>query len=324
MGYKKPLILDIKGNSLDDGPGIRTVIFFKGCPLSCVWCHNPEAKYAEFELAWDSKECIGCNSCVNVCELGAISRETPSFVDRKKCNLCFKCVEVCPAVAMAKVGRAMEIDEIVEVIKKDIPFFDNSGGGVTLSGGEPTLFIEFASDLLRKLRALGIHSIIETCGQFNYGPFMELMYPYLDAIFYDIKLFDPREHGKYCGVDNSRILSNFEKLYRLYHEGGIEVLPRIALIPDITDTQKNLKDIALFLKKSGVTRVALLQYNPLWVEKAKKLGVANSYAEVEKMTQWMARSYVKECFAIFDDFEVNTLNTGVLAFRGANRLVSRC
>lgn len=201
---------------------------------------------------------------------------------------------------------------------------NNSGGGVTLSGGEPTLFMEFASDLLKKLRSLNIHNIIETCGQFNYNSFMELMCPYLDAVFYDIKLFAPREHEKYCRVDNSRILSNFEKLHRLYLEGGIEVLPRIALIPDITDTQKNLKDIALFLKKNGVTRVALLQYNPLWVEKAKKLGAANSYTEMEKMTQWLARSQVKECFAIFDDFEVNAPDRGVPAFRGANHLVSRC
>jgi pyruvate formate lyase activating enzyme len=324
MGYKKPLILDIKGNSLDDGPGIRTVIFFKGCPLSCVWCHNPEAKYAGFELSWDSKECIGCDDCINTCELGAISRENASFVDRQRCNLCFKCVEVCPAAAVTKVGRAMEIDEIVEMVKEDIPFFNNSGGGVTLSGGEPTLYMEFTADLLRKLKSLGIHTVLETCGQFNYVPFVELVYPYLDTIFYDIKLFDARKHEKYCGVDNSHILSNFEKLHLLYVEGGTEVVPRIALIPDITDTWRNLEGIALFLKKNGVTRVALLEYNPLWVEKTRKIGVTNNYAEAEKMTKWMERSHVKGCFSIFDDFEVNAPARGMPAFAGGNRSIGRC
>ena len=306
MGYKKPLILDIKGNSLDDGPGIRTVIFFKGCPLSCVWCHNPEAKYAEFELSRDSKECIGCNSCINVCSRGAISQENPDFVDRQKCDLCFKCVEVCPAEAMTKVGRAMEIDETVDIIRKDIQFFKNSGGGVTLSGGEPTLYMEFTSDLLKDLKSLDIHAIIETCGQFSHDSFLELVYPYLDSIYYDIKLIDPLEHKKYCGVDNGRILDNFTKLYRLHLDGGIEILPRIPLVPDITDTRRNLEGIAKFLKKTEVARVALLQYNPLWIQKTRKIGAANDLAAGPKMTDWMSRAHLAECLAVFDDFEIDT------------------
>jgi pyruvate formate lyase activating enzyme len=300
MEFKKPLILDIKGNSLDDGPGIRTTIFFKGCPLSCVWCHNPECKDAGYELAWDRKECIGCNSCINVCEPAALSRDNPDFVDRRKCTLCFKCAEVCPANAMTKAGHDMGIEEVIEMMRKDVPFFLTSGGGVTLSGGEPTLFMRFAADLLRKLKSVNIQTLIETCGQFDCAAFFELLYPYLDFIYYDIKLMDSQEHRKYCGVSNERILDNFRELYHAsQRKGGVEVLPRIALIPGITDRRHNLEAAASFLTENKAREVALLQYNPLWVEKSKKLGVYSSYTEDVKMTTWMSLSHLKECSSIF-------------------------
>lgn len=305
MGFKKPLILDIKGNSLDDGPGIRTVIFFKGCPLSCVWCHNPECKYVGHELGWDRKECIGCNSCINVCEPEALSRDNPDFIDRHKCTLCFKCTEVCPADAMTKVGRDMEIEEVIETITKDVPFFVTSGGGVTLSGGEPTLFMRFTADLLKKLKSLNIQTLIETCGHFDCAAFFELLYPYLDSIYYDIKLIETQEHKRYCGVSNERILHNFKELYQASQKkDGVQILPRIAIIPGITDRRENLEAAASFLKGNKVRKVALLHYNPLWIEKSEKLGVHNSYTEDTKMTTWMSRSRVKECLAIFEDFEV--------------------
>jgi len=305
MGFKKPLVVDIKGNSLDDGPGIRTVIFFKGCPLSCVWCHNPECKSADYELAWDRKECIGCNSCIQVCDPAALSRDNPDFIDRYKCTLCFKCAEVCPANAMTKVGRDMEIYEVIETIRKDIPFFVISGGGVTLSGGEPTLFMRFTADLLKKLKSLNIQTLLETCGHFDCAAFFELLYPHLDWIYYDMKLIDPQEHKKYCGLSNERILNNFRELYRVSQgKGGVQILPRIALIPGITDRRQNLEAAASFLKENRVRKVALLQYNPLWVGKSRKLGIHSSYTEDTKMTTWMSRSHVKDCLAIFEDFEV--------------------
>ncbi|MFW6113673.1 MAG: glycyl-radical enzyme activating protein, partial [Actinomycetota bacterium] len=209
LGGKDPLILDIKGNSLDDGPGIRTVIFFKGCPLSCVWCHNPESKRTGPEISFDAGECIGCDSCIGVCERGALSRSNPVFIDRDKCDLCMRCVDECPAQALSSVGRSMMVEGIVEEVEKDLPFFKTSGGGVTLSGGEPTLFMDFASRLLRLLKSLSVHTLVETCGYFDYLDFKTSLYPYLDLIYYDLKLYDPEEHRKYCGVPNKKILENF-------------------------------------------------------------------------------------------------------------------
>ncbi len=132
MSHERDLILEIKGNSLDDGPGIRTVVFFKGCPLNCVWCHNPESKKKAIELSWDSKECIGCKSCIEVCRANAISVKNPYYIDRSKCTLCFECVDVCPSGALSRVGKYMTVNEIMKEILKDKPFFITSGGGVTL------------------------------------------------------------------------------------------------------------------------------------------------------------------------------------------------
>ena len=165
---KTPLILDIKGNSLDDGPGIRSVIFFKGCPLSCVWCQNPEGKNAKTEISFDQEKCIGCDSCKDVCETGALNRENPFFIDRNLCSFCFKCIDVCPSSALEKIGCEMEVDQIIEQVKRDVPFYQSSHGGVTFSGGEATLFIKFTSQLARELKALNIHVLLETCGYFNY------------------------------------------------------------------------------------------------------------------------------------------------------------
>lgn len=187
---KRPLILEIKGNSLDDGPGIRTVIFFKGCPLSCTWCHNPESKSAGFEISFDARQCIGCNTCIDTCPEDALSRDDPYFIDRDKCDLCFKCVDNCPANALTRVGRWMGPDEILAAVTKDKPFFDTSGGGVTLSGGEPIMYMEFVSDLLKALKKEGIHILLETCGHFNFERFEDLIYPYVDTIYYDIKLYN--------------------------------------------------------------------------------------------------------------------------------------
>ena len=160
---RTPLILDIKGNSLDDGPGIRSVIFFKGCPLSCVWCHNPESKKTGAEIAFDGGRCIDCGTCREVCPEKALSRENPFYIDRSRCPLCFDCVQACPSGALEQVGKEMSINEILEKIVPDKPFFEVSDGGVTLSGGEPTLFMDFAAKLLVALKQQKIHTLVETC-----------------------------------------------------------------------------------------------------------------------------------------------------------------
>lgn len=286
---KTPLILEIKGNSLDDGPGIRTVVFFKGCPLNCVWCHNPEGNKTGVEISFDPKTCTGCNTCMDVCTGKALSRENPYFVDRQRCTLCFACVEACPSGALSQVGKGMSVLDIVKRIIPDRLFFNNSGGGVTLSGGEPCMFMDYTSDLLKVLKDQGIHTIIETCGLFNFKSFEEKLLPYLDAIYFDIKVFDGQEHLRYCNVSNERILENFKLLMKATSRSNKVLLPRIPLIPDITDSEANIRAIAVFLKGLGVHKADILSYNPLWFEKCTKIGLDSPLRTDAVKRTWISR-----------------------------------
>ncbi len=304
MASDVPLIVEVKGNSLDDGPGIRTVVFFKGCPLSCVWCHNPECMRPGLELAYDARECVGCDACVSSCPLRALSRDNPGFVDRWKCDLCMACVDACPSGALSRVGKAMAVEEIVEAVRRDLPFFRTSGGGVTLSGGEPTMYMDFSSRLLKELKKEGIDTLLETCGQFDHARFIKELYPHLDHIYFDLKLHDPGEHRRYCGVSNDRILDNFARLYRAALDGGVPVLPRIPLVPGITARPRNLEALARFLAEHGARRVALMDYNPLWVEKGAKVGTDNPHARDESMRTFMNREEAARCRAAFSSFEL--------------------
>jgi pyruvate formate lyase activating enzyme len=301
---RRPLILEIKGNSLDDGPGIRTVVFFKGCPLSCVWCHNPESKSAAREISFDATECVGCGTCLETCKEGALGHDNPTYIDRDKCTLCLECVDTCPSGALTAVGRFMEAEEIAEIIEKDLPFFRTSGGGVTLSGGEPLLFMDYTSRLLQRLKEMGVHTIVETCGHFELDDFEERILPYLDAIYFDLKIHDPDEHKRQCGIPNQLIQENFGKLFRAYLDGGTPVLARIPLIPGITASDGNLAALADFLTENGVKEVALLQYNPLWIEKSRKLGRDNPLAGQETMTTFMKPSEIARCHTIFESFDI--------------------
>ena len=296
---KVPLILEINGNSLDDGPGIRSVVFYKGCPLSCVWCHNPESKKAAAEISFDAKVCINCGACRDVCPEEALSRDNRFYIDRSKCTLCFLCVEACPSGALDRVGKTLSVDNIINKIQLDKPFFDTSGGGVTLSGGEPTLYMEFTSRLLKTLKRHNINTLLETCGYFDTGRFMDTLYPYLDIIYFDIKLIDSIAHKKYCGLPNERILDNFKQISSTVKKDNKILLPRTPLIPDITDTEANIGGIAAFLKNLNITEAALLAYNPLWHEKNDKIGVDDPYKKNKTMTSFSENSIVKRCKDIF-------------------------
>ncbi|MBN1364361.1 MAG: glycyl-radical enzyme activating protein [Syntrophaceae bacterium] len=302
---KTPLILEIKGNSLDDGPGIRSVIFYKGCPLSCVWCHNPESKKVTVEISFDPKSCIDCGSCREVCPKDALSRGNRFYINRNKCDLCFLCVDVCPSGALERVGKAMTVDDILKKILPDKPFFDTSGGGVTLSGGEPTLFMDFTSQLLKSLKQNKINTLMETCGFFDRNRFLDMLYPYLDIIYFDIKIMDSAAHKKYCGIPNEKILDNFIRLYqKAIHDGKI-LLPRVPLIPDITDTETNIRGIASFLRNLNITEAALLAYNPLWHEKSDKVGADDPYKNSKVMTSFVENSITEKCKAIFRSAGIN-------------------
>lgn len=298
-----PLIFEIKGNSLDDGPGIRTVVFFKGCPLSCAWCHNPESKRRERELSFDKKKCVACDACIALCPAKALARENPFFINRERCTLCLDCVGICPSGALSAVGTAMTVDEIVRIVEKDIPFFKNSGGGVTLSGGEPTLFMDFTARLAAELRGKGVSVLLETCGLFNYDAFMDRLYPNLDMIYFDIKIIDGDAHRRFCGQPNGVILDNFKKLNRAFQDGGVTVLPRVPLIPGLTATEENLSAIAAFLREQGAMKAALLQNNPLWFEKNEMLGRTAGGAG-DDMRSWIGRDRMGLIRSIFSDFDL--------------------
>ncbi len=299
MTEQHPLILDIKGNSLDDGPGIRSVIFFKGCPLSCVWCHNPESKKAGPEIAFDPSECVGCDTCLDLCPEKALARKNPFFIDRDRCNLCFACVDECPSGALSRVGRAVNVDDIVSAVARDKPFFETSGGGVTLSGGEPTLFPGFLARLLAALKTEGIQTLLETCGHFNGAAFTDDILPLIDILYYDIKLLDPQVHKTYCGVGNQRILENFVRLKERADAGEFVLLPRTPLIPEITATIENLTAIAEFFVGHGIKKAQLLPYNPLWPSKNRKIGIAAPQQTNKGMDKWIPHEQLAAYRSIF-------------------------
>ncbi len=295
MKTKSPLILEIKGNSLDDGPGIRSVVFLKGCPLSCVWCHNPESKKPGPEISFDKETCIGCNTCMDTCTKDAISLQHPSFIDRNICDCCFDCVKSCPSTALESLGKEMEIQEIVDEILPYKPFFETSQGGVTLSGGEPTLYMEFLSQLLIALKTEGIHTLIETCGQFDLDGFKKLILPHVDSIYFDLKIADPVEHKRFCKIGNDIILQNFKALQALYLKGQTQLFPRIPLIPKVTDTPKNVTALGVFLNKHKVAQVQLIPYHPVWIEKNRKLGINNPWTDEKSGSHWGEADRINDC-----------------------------
>jgi pyruvate formate lyase activating enzyme len=306
---KNPLILEIKGNSLDDGPGIRSVVFYKGCPLSCVWCHNPESKKAVAEISFDAKNCIDCGTCRDVCPKKALARENRFYIDRSKCDLCFFCVDACPSGALDRVGKIMTVEDIIKKILPDKPFFDTSGGGVTLSGGEPTMFMQFTSQLLKELKHHNIHMLLETCGYFNLNRFMEIIYPYLDIIYFDIKIIESAAHKKYCVLPNEKILENFTQLSKTAKKDGKILLPRTPLIPEITDTEANISSIAVFLKSLNIAEAALLAYNPLWHEKNDKVGMDDPYKKNKAMTSFSGKTILEKCRSIFAKAGITETNS---------------
>ena len=306
MMQKTPLVLNIKGNSLDDGPGIRTVIFFKGCPLSCVWCHNPESKKTGNEISFDKNECAGCDTCIDTCPENALDRKNPFFINRNRCTLCGICVENCPSGALSMVGKTMSIKDIVAIAAKDKPFYKNSGGGVTLSGGEPTLHMDFLSELLKQLKQEGIHTLLETCGLFEFQQFEKKVLPYINTIYYDIKIYDPDVHKQFCGVKNDLILKNFIKLNTLSTKNRFELLARTPLIPNITATEKNLTEISDFLKAQNVGQTRLLAYNPLWHDKTEKIGTLNAFKNNKDMTTWIPKEKLELYRSIYTEKGIHT------------------
>jgi len=263
-----PLIVDIKRHSLEDGPGIRSVVFFKGCPLRCVFCQNPEAQDPGPEIAFQSRTCIECRSCVSACPTGALAAG-PALRARDRCTACGACARACPSGALALVGQPLSLEQIMDVLVRDEPYYRHSGGGVTLSGGECTAFPQFAGELLRRLRGAGLHAAIETCGEFSYARFAEWILPHVQLILFDLKVADSESHMRVTGRSNQRIWANLARLLSAVAE---RVQVRIPLIPGLTDTRENLAALAARVAELGGRSLTLLPYNPLGVTMAASLG----------------------------------------------------
>ncbi len=267
---KLPLIFDIHHSALDDGPGIRTTIFLKGCPLSCLWCQNPESLKSTAQIAYYQERCIQCGDCKTICPENAVNPFNHKVINREKCNACGWCADECPTTALRVVGKYYTVGELVDVILKDEIFYETSNGGITFSGGEPTLYMDYVSDVMKELKRKDVHIAIQTSGMFKLSEFKSKVLPYLDLIFYDIKIFDSKMHKKYTGKFNEQILQNFIELTK---ESNTIIVPRVPLIPGITDTTHNLDQIDDFIKSVGIDTYELLPYNSSGISKRTRLGM---------------------------------------------------
>lgn len=262
------VIFDIQRFSVNDGPGIRTTVFLKGCPLRCLWCHNPESHSPNAEIMLNANKCIGCGDCVAACKQGLHSFDGQShLIDRAGCTLCTACVSAC-AGAITVVGKRMSAYEVMSTVLRDRSFYDNSGGGLTLSGGEPLMHSEFALALLRAAREEGISTAIETSG-FAKIETIEAVAPYVDLFLFDFKECNSQRHFSYTGVGNERILENLRRLDAL----GARIVLRCPIIPGYNDRAEHFYAIASLAEElSSVMWVEIMPYHPLGISKSESLG----------------------------------------------------
>ncbi len=276
-------ILNIQRMSTEDGPGLRTTLFVKGCPLSCAWCHNPESLSPLFQIEWQEEGCLGCGTCVSLCPVQALTlTEDGLRIDRCRCDLCLRCVEACPTRALESRGEDWTVDELFSELIKDRAYF-GADGGITLSGGEIMVQAGEAADLLKAFKEAGIHTAIDTSGLCSREA-LDRVLPWTDLVLYDLKLADSQEHKQWTGVDNGRILENFRYLLARKNDLGYVVWVRTPIIPGATDSDDNIRALAEVVGK-GAEVWELCAFNNLCADKYERLGAGSwQFAGVPLMT----------------------------------------
>ncbi len=293
---KKGTVFNIQRSCFHDGPGIRTTAFVKGCPISCWWCANPESINPKREIGFLFTCCNQCKKCVDVCEEEAITFDHALHIDRSRCTLCGKCVEVCYPEALTIFGKEMEVDEVLEIVKRDKIYYQSSGGGLTVSGGEPLMQPSFVFNLFKRCKEEGINTCLDSCG-FGNSEDLKKMLTVVDWVLFDMKHMSPDVHKKFTGKGNELILENAG----IVASSGVRMVCRIPLIPGVNDTAENIKGTAEFLKGLGSDiPVEILPYHRLGKPKFEALGRSYLMKEIEPSS----REHVEEVRRAFECFEI--------------------
>jgi pyruvate formate lyase activating enzyme len=286
------MVFDIQKFSIHDGPGIRTTVFLKGCPLRCLWCHNPESQESGLEISLIPSKCIGCGYCFKACPLSNHVMEASGerIFHRARCQRCGICAEKCYAGAIELIGREMSVEEVLADVEKDRPFYETSGGGMTLSGGEPLFQFDFTRALLREAKRRELHTCIETCG---FAPFelLEQLVPFVDLFLYDCKETDPVRHREYTGVPREVIVENLVRLDRL----GAKTVLRCPIVPGLNARDDHLAGIAALANRlDNIREVHIMPYNPLGKSKHERFGKdspmeSGAFPDAGMVDAWVAK-----------------------------------
>ena len=285
--YQTGVVFNIQKFSVNDGPGIRTVVFLKGCPLHCKWCANPESQSTKVQILWDQKKCIGCKHCIEACPNNAIyQKDTSIIIQHDLCNGCLKCEKECPGIALKHEGDTKTVQEVLNVVLQDEVFYEESGGGVTLSGGELLAQPTFAIELLKACKEENLHTACETTGFAQTDTFLKVI-ENVDYILFDMKHWNTDMHQKYTGVTNELILENIKKAIQL----GKEVLPRTPVIPGFNNTLEDAQGLADQLKYVGAKRVQLLPFHQFGENKYDLLNENYYYKDVPALHKEDLKEY---------------------------------
>lgn len=289
------VVVDIQRFSLHDGPGIRTTVFLKGCPLSCTWCHNPEAILHRPQLSFNPDKCANCFRCVEACSAGVHSvLDGKHQVDFSRCVLAGDCIAACPNEALSIIGKTMTVEEIMAVVVRDKDFYAHSGGGVTISGGEPMTQFEFTRALLMACKAHGIHTTLDTCGHVPAEHYRAVL-PYADLFLYDYKETDNEKHRFYTGVSHALILRNLEMLY----SQNAAIILRCPIIPGFNDTDAHFKGIRdLAQRYPNLAGVQLMPYHNMGVDKARRIGTESQHLSLKTTEQYETRRWIEQLVSL--------------------------